>query len=72
MRPGPDFIYERNGVFAAIYIDGPHHDYPERQMRDRDQTERLENAGYSVIRFGYLEDWDTKLRQNKFVFGGEA
>ena len=68
----PDFIYERNGVFAAIYIDGPHHDYPERQARDRDQTERMENAGYSVIRFGYREDWDKKLSEHKYVFGGEA
>ena len=68
----PDFIYERNGFYVAVYIDGPHHDYPERQARDRDHTERMENEGYSVIRFGYLEDWDTKLRQHGFVFGGEA
>ena len=68
----PDFFYERNGVFAAIYIDGPHHDYPERQARDRAQSERMENAGYSVIRFGYLEDWDKKLSEHRYVFGGEA
>ena len=68
----PDFIYERNGIFVALYIDGPHHDYPERQARDRDHTERMENAGYSVIRFSYLEDWDAKLRQHRFVFGGDA
>ena len=68
----PDFIYERNGIYVAVYVDGPHHDYPERQARDRDRSERLENEGYSVIRFGYLEDWDTKLRQHRFVFGGEA
>ena len=68
----PDFIYERNGVFAAIYIDGPHHEYPERQARDRAQTERMENEGYSVIRFSYLENWDTKLSGHKYVFGGEA
>ena len=68
----PDFIYERNGIYVAVYIDGPHHDYPERQARDRDHTERMENEGYSVIRFGYLEDWDAKLSKHRFVFGGEA
>ena len=68
----PDFTYERNGIYVALYIDGPHHDYPERQARDRQQTEGLEDAGYSVIRFGYLEDWNAKLRQHHYVFGGGA
>lgn len=68
----PDFIYERDGVFAAIYIDGAHHDNFERQARDRDQTERMEDLGYSVIRFSYSENWDTKLSEHKYVFGGEA
>ena len=68
----PDFIYERDGVFAAIYIDGAHHDNFERQAHDRDQTERMENEGYSVIRFSYSENWDTKLSEHKYVFGGEA
>ena len=68
----PDFIYERDGVFAAIYIDGSHHDNPERQARDGDQAERMENEGYSVIRFSYLDDWDTKFSEHKYVFGSES
>lgn len=68
----PDFVYESDGVYVAVYIDGPHHDYPERQARDREQAGRMENAGYSVIRFSYLEDWDNKLSEHKYVFGGEA
>ena len=28
----PDFLYEEHQ--AAIYIDGPHHEYPERRTRD--------------------------------------
>jgi len=36
----PDFLY--NDHQAAIYIDGPHHDYPDRQRRDQGQTEAME------------------------------
>ena len=68
----PDFIYERAGVFAAIYIDGSHHDNPERQTRDREQTERMENEGYSVVRFGYRDNWDSILNRQRYIFGGEA
>ena len=32
-RTRPDFLYDNHQV--AVYIDGPPHDYPERQARDR-------------------------------------
>ena len=63
----PDFLYEKDRV--AIYVDGPHHAYPERQTQDNQQTECLEDLGYSVLRFGLLDDWDGILRQNSYVFG---
>lgn len=67
----PDFIYNSGGVYAAIYVDGSHHDYPQRQGRDRQQTECLEDYGYRVIRFGYRDDWAAVLQKNKHIFGGE-
>ena len=34
-RTRPDFVYSGGDGIAAIYIDGSHHDYPDRQTRDR-------------------------------------
>jgi len=68
----PDFEYTRNGIYAAIYVDGSQHDYPYREQRDQQQTECLEDYGYRVIRFGYQADWDAILRDNMHIFGGDA
>ena len=66
----PDFFYEQE--HAAIYIDGPHHLYPERQQRDQAQTDCMENAGYSVIRFGLLEDWEKIVKRYPNLFGSKV
>ncbi|TVM03119.1 MAG: hypothetical protein CV087_06840 [Candidatus Brocadia sp. WS118] len=63
----PDFYYQDTKV--AVYIDGPHHDFPERQERDGTQTDCLEDHGYIVIRFGAKEDWEKKLHQFPNIFG---
>jgi very-short-patch-repair endonuclease len=63
----PDFIYEEQQTL--VYIDGPHHLYPDRQERDRAQTECLEDYGYTVVRFGIEEDWETEIRKYPHVFG---
>ena len=62
----PDFVYDR----VAVYVDGPHHEYPDRHQRDREQTEVLEDAGWMVIRFGLKDDWEKIVSQYKSVFGG--
>jgi hypothetical protein len=54
---------------TVIYIDGPHHLFPDRAQRDTTQTECLEDQGYSVIRFGLQLDWDSVLQQYPHVFG---
>ncbi len=68
----PDFIYKKDGVYAAIYVDGSPHDNPTRQARDQQQQECLEDYGYQVLRFGYRDDWHTLFAQNKHIFGGGA
>ena len=45
----PDFLYDDD--FLVVYVDGPAHQYPERQARDAQQQEWLEDVGYSVVRF---------------------
>ena len=63
----PDFVYDNE--FAVVYIDGPPHDYPDRQRRDADQTARLKDLGWTVIRFGHRDDWAQILDSYKWVFG---
>ncbi len=67
----PDFIYNSDGQYAVIYVDGYHHLFPERQARDREQTECLRDLGYTVLRFGLLNDWDRLFQEHSYLFGGE-
>jgi ATP-dependent helicase YprA (DUF1998 family)/very-short-patch-repair endonuclease len=62
----PDFFYE--DAKAAIYVDGPPHDYPERQERDQAQGDCMMNAGYLVIRFRHSDDWRGIAGQYPSVF----
>lgn len=66
----PDFLYDEEKV--AVYIDGPPHDYPERQQRDQQQTECLQNMGYTVLRFHHEQNWQEIVERNAYLFGGEA
>ncbi|MCP4690394.1 MAG: DUF1998 domain-containing protein, partial [Desulfobacterales bacterium] len=63
----PDFFYKNHQ--AAIYIDGPVHDYPGRHKRDVEQTECMEDLGYMVIRFHHQEDWEGKISRYPNIFG---
>jgi very-short-patch-repair endonuclease len=66
-RTRPDFMYREEQV--AIYIDGPVHDFPERRERDRQQTEWLEDQGYTVLRFAHDDEWGAILARFPNVFG---
>ena len=66
----PDFLYNEEKV--AIYIDGPPHDYPERQQRDQQQTECLQDLGYTVLRFHHEDDWQEIIEYNAYLFGGNV
>ncbi len=63
----PDFLYEDQ--HTAIYVDGPHHQYPERQRRDHEKTTCMEDSGYTVIRFGLLDDWKNIVGKYPSIFG---
>lgn len=70
-RTTPDFLYRDE--WAAIYIDGPIHMYPDRQQRDRDLTDCLVTTGYTVIRFDSDRDgWKAIIDRYPHVFGGRA
>jgi ATP-dependent helicase YprA (DUF1998 family)/very-short-patch-repair endonuclease len=63
----PDFWYQ--GQSTAIYIDGYHHLHPDRQARDREKTDCLEDLGITVIRFPLLTEWETIFSKYKNIFG---
>jgi ATP-dependent helicase YprA (DUF1998 family) len=67
----PDFWYD-GGVAAAIYIDGPPHDYDDVNLRDAAKTECMEDCGYLVIRFHHQGDWEATLRRYPSVFGRDT
>jgi very-short-patch-repair endonuclease len=69
-RTRPDFLYAEH--HAAVYVDGPAHEFPERQERDAAQTECLEDLGYTVIRFKAKEDWEAIASRFDYVFGRSA
>lgn len=66
----PDFVYADQQV--AVYIDGPPHDFPERQARDRMQEEAMRDYGYTVVRFHHEDDWMAIIDQFRHVFGKKA
>ncbi len=65
----PDFIYE--DAHVAIYVDGPHHKYSERQERDIQMDDALTMAGWTVIRFTVddVAGWLDAIRKNPSTFG---
>jgi very-short-patch-repair endonuclease len=68
----PDFIYE--DAHVAVYVDGPHHNYPERQNRDRQFDDALMMAGWTPLRFGVddIEGWIEIIKNNPSTFGSGA
>jgi very-short-patch-repair endonuclease len=63
----PDFYYEAMRV--AIYVDGPPHDYPDRQERDIAQTKEMEDRAFWVIRFHHEDDWMEIVNNHISIFG---
>lgn len=68
-RTRPDFLYKDK--YTAIYIDGPIHDSPNQRIKDQEINEKLDDAGWHVIRFRYAEDWQTIISKFSNVFGSK-
>jgi ATP-dependent helicase YprA (DUF1998 family) len=66
----PDFLYQ--SAFSVIYVDGRHHDYPDRAVRDDGQSSCMEDLGYTVIRFGHSDNWQEIVDRYPGVFGARA
>jgi 3-hydroxyacyl-CoA dehydrogenase len=71
---GLDVIYDIEMVYyedskAAIYVDGPPHDYPDRQQRDAVQTDKMADAGYTVVRFKHTDNWQNVIAEFPSIFG---
>ena len=55
---------------VVVYIDGPHHDRERQERLDAELTARLEDAGMTVIRFGYDKSvWPRVFAEYRWVFG---
>ncbi len=63
----PDFFYDESQT--CIYVDGPYHDFPERQQRDREVTARLEDGGFALVRVQGDETWRQAVATYGWVFG---
>jgi len=66
----PDFLYK--DLYCAVYVDGPHHEFPERSQRDRQQESCLAERGWTVVRFGQKDDWQGVIEKHPDIFGGRA
>jgi very-short-patch-repair endonuclease len=63
----PDFQFEQHKLM--IYVDGPIHDFPDRQNRDAEKTALLDDLDYTVIRFNHKDDWLARTASFPHVFG---
>ena len=63
----PDFVYEKH--HTVIYVDGPPHDFSDRQQRDREKTAAMEDLGLTVLRFHHEAQWDEILAAHPHIFG---
>jgi very-short-patch-repair endonuclease len=67
----PDFIYDE--ALTCVYVDGAPHQFPERQRRDEASSVALANLGWTVVRVGGPDSWDTAVGDYAWVFGsGDA
>ena len=70
-RTRPDFAYDDSRTL--IYIDGPRHETETRKALDAAITRRLEDAGYTVVRFpADRSRWERIADEYAWVFGAAA
>jgi len=69
-RTRPDFVYGEHRT--AVYVDGSPHEFVDRQERDKQQSDCLEDAGWMVVRFRGQDDWVKVVAAHPNVFGVRA
>lgn len=62
----PDFLYRQQMI--AVYVDGPYHQYPERHARDMAPADRMEDLGFTVIRFTLTTAWEETVDRFSTLF----
>lgn len=74
-RPTPDvpvqtdFYYDRTGAPGiCVFIDGPHHDDPDRAEADRRVRDQLRHLGYRVITIRHGRSITEQIIENRDVF----
>jgi superfamily II DNA/RNA helicase/very-short-patch-repair endonuclease len=64
----PDFAYSKTQTL--IYVDGPDHDKDQQKQLDGQITQKLEDGGFTVVRFPKEQDqWPDVIKKHTFVFG---
>lgn len=64
----PDFAYSDHQTL--VYIDGPVHLRERQESYDVEVTQRLEDAGLTVVRFGTdRAAWETTMADYAWIFG---
>jgi hypothetical protein len=53
-------------------MDGSIHHQPDVASEDARITERLEDRGYTMIRFSYKGDWLATCAAHAYVFGAAS
>ncbi len=64
----PDFAY--TNYQTLVYIDGPHHEGQTQKTLDAEISQRLEDAGFTVVRFTTNQaSWNSITGEYAWVFG---
>ena len=67
----PDFAYSNRQTL--VYIDGPHHEGQTQKTLDVGISQRLEDAGFTVVRFTTDQaSWSSITREYAWVFGSDT
>jgi very-short-patch-repair endonuclease len=67
VRTTPDFCFPDKNL--VIYVDGPPHDFADRQQRDTEITAQLRALGWRVARFRHDDDWAQVVDNHANAFG---
>jgi superfamily II DNA helicase RecQ len=65
----PDLVFDLPTGPVAVFVDGPVHNHAAQQQRDADAQERLEDAGWMVVRIRHDDEWSAVVGKYPSVFG---